>query len=209
MRFSIPLLLFVFAQFYASGQDTLRLLNGKTKIIRFDSLNVDKIFYTKQKKLNDSTWTNGKRKKVNPENVFEIALQNGERIAVYQQDTLMENYLSIEDMRTYLKGVRDAKRNYKPIRSIVAGSIVGLGSGYLGLFWGVLPAATVSGTAAVVPIQKNPKFSNPNQKENPVYYQGYMDKAQTKQRNAAGISSFVGLITSVITLQILTNNGNL
>jgi hypothetical protein len=170
---------------------------------------VDKIFYTKQIRVNDSTWEDGKHKKINPENVFEIGLKKGERISVYQQDTLMENYLSIEDMRTYLQGVRDAKRNYKPVNSIIAGSVVGLASGYLGVFWGILPTAATSGIASTIPIQKDSKLTNPDKKNDPVYYAGYKDKAQTKQRNSAAVSSLVGLITSVVTLQILSNNGTL
>lgn len=195
--------------FSSNAQDTLRLLNGKTKIIEFDSLNVEKIFYVKQKKVNDSTWVDVRRKKVNPENVFEIVLESGETIVVYEQDTLMENYLSIEDMRTYLKGVRDARMNYNPWKSTLGGFFVGAGSGYFGIFWGFFPCATYSGVNAVLPIKKKPISSNPKKMEDLVYYQGYKDKAQTKQRNRAGLSSMAGLLTSIVTLQILSNNGAL
>ena len=45
---------------------------------------------------------------INLENVFQLAKLDGTVMQVYEQDSTIDNFLSIEDMKIYLKGINYA-----------------------------------------------------------------------------------------------------
>lgn len=201
----ILFLILVFIVQIGNSQDTLRLLNGKTKIVFYDKYDSDQVYYFKAKQKGDSLIPT-KSKKVFLENVFQVALKNGETVQIYKQDTLLDQFLSIEEMKLYLAGIRLANKKYSTKKTAGIGVVVGLASGGLGLFYGIIPCGIYGGVAASIQIDNN-KPALEDTEENKVFNAGYYDQSKIKQRNAALISSGISFLTSVFTLQILYNNG--
>jgi len=201
----LSLLLFTFLFQIGNSQDTLRLSNGKTKIVLYQKYDSDQVYYSKIKQK-DSTLIPTKQKKVFVENVFQVALQNGEIIQIYKKDTLLDQYLTIDEMKLYLAGIRLANKKYGTKKTAGVGIAIGLASGSLGLFYGVIPCGIYGGIAGTVLIdKKGPAI--PDTEKDKFFNAGYYDQSKVKQRNTALISSGISFLTSFFTLQILFNNG--
>jgi len=111
------------------SQDTLNLLNGKTKVVSVENTDLDFVYYKTIKK--DGTF--GKRKKKNLDHVFSIAKQDTS-IYIYQRDSLLDNFWSIGEMKNYLEGRRQARKHFKPYKTILIGAGVGTGVALYSLF---------------------------------------------------------------------------
>ena len=111
------------------AQDTLQLLNGKHKLGVVDTMDFDFIFYRKVKKNGEL----GRRKKKNLDHVFSINKADTV-VFVYQKDSMFDNYWSVNQMKHYLEGRRQARKHYKPYKTMLTGAAVGTGVAMYSLF---------------------------------------------------------------------------
>jgi hypothetical protein len=200
-------LLLFFIQFTSFAQDTLRLLNGKSVLVNFVSMDNDRLYFKKINYKNGEFISNRKKFK-NLENVFQLVKSDGTTLQVYEQDSTIDNFLSIVDMKIYLKGLNYARQYYKAPKNFSAGYAIGLGSGYFGLMWGFLPVAIYGTVANKLPVNLKEIEKGDNELfKNEVFIAGFTDQAKIKQRNKAFLGGTLGLITSLITYQYLFNNG--
>ena len=204
----IRIILFLFfLQTTSFAQDTLKLLNGKSILVNFVSKDNDRLYYKKINLKNGEMVAKRKTFK-NLENVFQLAKLDGTVMQVYEQDSTIDNFLSIEDMKIYLKGINYARLYYKAPKNFTAGYAIGLGSGYFGLMWGFLPVAVYGTVANKLPANLKVIEKGDNELfKNEVFIAGFTDQAKIKQRNKAFLGGTLGLITSLITYQYLYNNG--
>lgn len=126
-------ILFVFILLFGqniSAQDTLRLMSGKEKMVAFQSMDYDFVYYKKIKK-------NGKlsrKKKKNLDFIFSINFKDSAAHYVYKQDTLFGNDFSLTEMEYYLEGKRQARKHYKTYKTALIGTSVGVGVAMYSLF---------------------------------------------------------------------------
>jgi hypothetical protein len=197
----------VFVQFTSFAQDTLRLLNGKSVLVNYIAMDNDRLYFKKIDFKNGQIITKRKSFK-NLENVFQLIKSDGTLMQIYEQDSTIDNFLSIEDMKVYLKGINYARTYYKAPKNFTAGYVFGLGSGYFGLMWGILPIAIYGTVANKLPVDLKEIEKGDNLLfKNEVFIAGFTDQAKIKQRNKAFIGGTLGLVTSLLTLQYLYNNG--
>lgn len=78
--------------------------------------------------------TLGKKKKKNLDHIFSVDYKKGETRYIYQEDTLFDNFFSIKEMEYYLEGRRQARKHYKPYKTIVYGTALGTGVALYSLF---------------------------------------------------------------------------
>ena len=204
----IRLLFFLFfIQLTSFAQDTLRLLNGKSVLVKYVEIDNDRLYFKKIDIKNGEIIPKRKSFK-NIENVFQLIKSDGTVIQIYEQDSTIDNFLSIEDMKLYLKGINYARAYYKAPKNFTAGYVIGLGSGYFGLMWGILPVAIYGTVANKLPVDLKEIEKGDNLLfKNEVFIAGFTDQAKIKQRNKAFIGGTLGLFTSLITFQYLYNNG--
>lgn len=122
-------LLLIFSASICSAQDTLLLLSGKNKLAFVDTMDYDFVYYHKVKK----DGSEGRRKKKNLDHVFSIN-KSDTCIYVYEKDSLYDNYWSVNEMKHYLEGRRQARKHYKPYKTLLIGAGVGTGVALYSLF---------------------------------------------------------------------------
>lgn len=121
--------LFILITTFSFSQDTLNLLNGKSKLAVFEKIDFDFVYYKNIKK--DGTFS--KQKKKNIDYVFSINKLDT-CIYVYRKDSLLDNFWSVGEMKNYLEGRRQARKHFKPYKTLLIGAGVGTGIAMYSLF---------------------------------------------------------------------------
>lgn len=114
----------------AKSQDTLQLLNGKTKIVHIIEQGYDWVSYNSLKK----DGTAGRKHKKKIEKVFAIAYKDSAIAQIYRKDSISDNYWSVEEMKFYLKGRRQARKHFRPYKTFLLGIAVGTGVSMYSIF---------------------------------------------------------------------------
>lgn len=123
------LILLVLCSSVVFAQDTLKLLNGKQKLAFVDTMDYDFLYYRKVKK----DGSEGKKKKKNLDHLFSIN-KSDTCLYIYSKDSLFDNYWSTNEMKFYLEGRRQARKHYKPYKTLLIGAGVGTGVAMYSLF---------------------------------------------------------------------------
>lgn len=191
--------------FIVKGQgnsDKIFLMTGKTlegKVSSQDSLYV---YYTFTKK-------SGKEKehKIDLERVFSIIDAQGNEQLVYAMDTLIGNYFSVEEMRSYIEGEIDASKYSKSNWTYLVGAPVTAAAGYF-LSGTILVFAvpfTYTVVSAIPKVKvKGPKGAKPAKSGDPAYVLGYERAARSKRLFKSLGTGLVGTAVGFI----LGINGN-
>lgn len=116
--------------FQTNAQDTLKLLSGKSKLIQLHSHDYDFIYYKKVKENGEV----GRKRKKNLDHIFTVNYKDSARQYFYQQDTMFDNFMSINEMEYYLEGRRQGRKHYKAYKTILIGAALGAGVGMYSLF---------------------------------------------------------------------------
>ena len=111
------------------AQDTLQLLNGKQKLGMVETMDYDFVYYRKIKKNGEL----GRKRKKNLDHIFSIN-QADTVVFVYKKDSMFDNYWSVNQMKYYLEGRRQARKHYKPYKTLLIGAGVGTGVAMYSLF---------------------------------------------------------------------------
>lgn len=171
------------------GQDKILLQNGTEIDCVIEEVTDSLVVYTEEKK-------NGR---IVPDftesfRVFSVTREGREQV-VYEQDTLNGNYFTVQEMRNFISGERDADQHYRRAPDIIIGAASGLAGGYV--FSGNYLALTVP---LFLPIASTP-FRIRASRTSPAgsemlkddYYQlGYARVARSKRFFRILTSSLVG-----------------
>ena len=123
------LLFLIFISNLTFSQDTLTLLNGKLKLSEVQSIDLDFVYYKEFKK-------DGSLSKIKKKNIDRIFSVNKKDTCVYlyRKDSLLDNYWSIDEMKDYLEGRRQARKHFKPYKTLLIGAAVGTGIAFYSLY---------------------------------------------------------------------------
>ena len=194
MRYFI-VAVFLLGSYYANGQDTLVLLNGK----QYFGTTLD----TAGLKINFNIYRPGKKAKLKSfyrDQVFSIKNESGKEHVFYYPDMYFVDEYTVDNMRFEVYGRMDGK-NFKTKWVYPVGLVSGLLAGYFskGAALSVLVPIVYIGVVQI-PIVKiqHKTISNPDFVGNEFYSGGYDRSARMKRTTHAIISGFVGLAAGIL-----------
>jgi hypothetical protein len=132
-----------------------------------------------------------------------FSLSNGSKEQVlYFQDTMLGDYYTPEEMRVYLSGAGDARKNYKAKHISAIGFAICGAAGYLvgdGLLVLIIPPITYAAIQYAGKIKIREKYiSNPNFKYNDLYAEGFEPPARSRKMIRGALSGLAGSVTGVL-----------
>jgi hypothetical protein len=196
------LMLLVFCG-YAGAQtseplDTVFLMSGKvvTGVVKDTSNEKLKILIPKKGEFKSDF--------IDQELIFSVKYKTGTEKVFYVQDTLFGNYYTPNEIRYYLHGERDARKNYRCRLWVAGGFILGYGSG---LFHSPILLAVpfgYSSASAGFRVKIRPgSISNPDYLRYDTYLLGYEKVARQKRLMRTMISGAIGFACGFATTSIL------
>ncbi len=138
---------------------------------------------------------------LNKSEIFSLSNGTKEQI-LYYQDTMLGDYYTPEEMRVYLAGAGDARKNYKARHISAIGFAVCTVAGYLvgdGLLILIVPPVTYSAMQYIGKIKIKEKYmSDPNFKYNDLYAEGFEPPARSRKMIRGALSGLIGSATGVV-----------
>lgn len=138
---------------------------------------------------------------LNKSEVYSLSNGSKEQI-LYYQDTMLGDYYTPEEMRVYLAGAGDARKNYKARHISAVGFAVCAVAGYLvgdGLLILIVPPVTYAAIQYVGKIKIREKYmSDPNFKYNDLYAEGFEPPARSRKMIRGALSGLLGSATGVV-----------
>ena len=182
------------------AQDNILLMNGQTitgKVIGQSTLEIRYLTSKKDKVTERAEPTDG---------VFSVTDSLGQERVWYFMDTLFGNDYTVDQMRWYSNGERDARNGYKPLWPVVGGFAFGAGMTMaldlevVSLF---LPPA-YAGIMALPRVHVTPgSVSDPLMEGDPYYATGYAQVGRSKRVVHSLISTFAGVAVGLFVRQVI------
>jgi hypothetical protein len=185
------LVLYFFYQTVSSQtkvQDTIYLMNGQVVGEKVIDTILGAITIINPKKTN---------KKIHYEwdQIFMVRYANGDKRYYYQQDSLLSNWFSRDEMWMYMKGENDARKGFKAKGAMIGAGIAGIVGGMTGTFWGPIAPYGFMALSGLPKIKiKHNTISNPAYVESDAYILGYERVARQRRKIKSVIGGTVGLI---------------
>jgi len=131
------------------------------------------------------------------------SLSNGSKEQIlYYQDTMLGDYYTPEEMRMYLAGAGDARKNYNARHISAIGFALCGAVGYLvgdGLLVLIVPPITYAAIQYVGKIKIKEKYmSDRNFKYNDLYAEGFEPPARSRKMIRGALSGLAGSVTGVL-----------
>ncbi|HQW05000.1 MAG: hypothetical protein IPH05_11245 [Flavobacteriales bacterium] len=198
----IAIITFVFAE-QVRAQDRIQLMNGEVingKILGQSTLEVRYV----------ETRKNGRtRERAEPtEEVFSVTDSLGRERIWYFYDTIFGNDLTIEQMRWFIQGERDARKGYKPTWPMIEAFAVGAGL-TIGFNWEMNSLFVPPITAGVMALPRvyitKGSISDPTMEGNAYYATGYARVGRSKRVVRSLIAGFVGIGVGLAVRQLIIN----
>jgi hypothetical protein len=169
-------------------QDTIYLMNGQVVGEKVMDTILGAITIINPKKTN---------KKIHYEwdQIFMVRYANGDKRYYYQQDSLLSNWFSRDEMWMYMKGENDARKGFKAKGAMIGAGIAGILGGMTGTFWGPVAPYGFMALSGLPKIKiKHNTISNPAYVESDAYILGYERVARQRRKIKSVIGGTVGLI---------------
>jgi hypothetical protein len=169
-------------------QDTIYLMNGQVVGEKVIDTILGAITILNPKKTN---------KKIHYEwdQIFMVRYANGDKRYYYQQDSLLSNWFSRDEMWMYMKGENDARKGFKAKGAMIGAGIAGIVGGMTGTFWGPIAPYGFMALSGLPKIKiKHNTISNPAYVESDAYILGYERVARQRRKIKSVIGGTVGLI---------------
>jgi hypothetical protein len=169
-------------------QDTIYLMNGQVVGEKVMDTILGAITILNPKKTN---------KKIHYEwdQIFMVRYANGDKRYYYQQDSLLSNWFSRDEMWMYMKGENDARKGFKAKGAMIGAGIAGIVGGMTGTFWGPVAPYGFMALSGLPKIKiKHNTISNPAYVESDAYILGYERVARQRRKIKSVIGGTVGLI---------------
>lgn len=190
LKFSFFIFIIISFQL-VSAQDTLQLMNGKQKVAHV--ISVDTSFV----KFSQSEADINKAQTIETSEVFAINYLSGKKNILYEKDTAKGNDFTVDEMRFYILGEKDAHKIYKTgVILPSVGFVVGAAAGFAG-FYGLPIVPIYSILLGVIDPNLNPrKVSDVNLIPNKFYTKGYYTVSTKKRVIIGALSSLIGFIAT-------------
>lgn len=178
--------LLIFSSAYA--QDELLFLNGRIiKGVLLEKTNFEFTFKT----------VKGKQIVIDKYRLFSYSQKEKETI-VYENDTLLGNFLSVKDMTYFVYGERDAQYYYKPVFSNSLGTVFGIGAGYQmhnenSFIYIGAPLVYTLGTLIFPTRVQQKRLTDDQYVKEDEYLRGYERIARSKRTQGALKTSILGM----------------
>lgn len=138
---------------------------------------------------------------LNKSEIFSLSNESKEQI-LYYQDTMLGDYYTPEEMRVYLAGAGDARKNYKARHISAIGFALCTVTGYLvgdGLLVLIVPPITYAAVQYIGKIKIKEKYmSDTNFKYNDLYAEGFEPPARSRKMIRGALSGLLGSATGVV-----------
>ena len=178
-------------------QDTLLLMNGRELVCKHLSDSGLVMHFDIPKK-------SGKPRvvKFHRNEVFSIRSCGKERI-IYDQDPMSENFYSVDEMRFYMAGERDARENFHAWVPFGISMAVCGAAGYLGqdgIVLNVFPPMVCALAQLIPKVRIRERYmSSSVYKHNDLYLEGFTPKAQSRKVARSLIGGYMGSALGVST----------
>ncbi|MCC6600029.1 MAG: hypothetical protein IT223_05065 [Crocinitomicaceae bacterium] len=179
------------------GQDRLLLMNGQfvdCRVLSDTSIVMEVEIAKRNGKI--------KRREIHKSDVFSYSIGGAQEKILYAQDSLYGDVYTVDEMKIYLAGERDARANYKwwptaAIGFVLCGSIAYLsGDGYVTTF---APPVLWLGAQFIGKIKIREKYmSDLNYQYNDTYAEGFEPPARSKKVTGAVAGGFAGAASGLL-----------
>ena len=189
----------LFAPMQTIAQDQIILLNGKIKTVgKVREVDGDNLLYQMP--------NSEKIKKMSWEKIFSVKLKDGTEKVIYYKDSLIDNTMTIAQMRDFIDGQREANKNYHTPLSFVSGVVYGVAGGLVVPAYATLSfippgVGTIMNTLLPVNVNKQ-AVTNDAKLAFPAFVAGYQKRAKEKRLKNTALGSVIGIITTVSVLYI-------
>lgn len=189
-------LLFLLIGGFANGQDKIHLYNGKVLKGKIHEVDTNNIYYKYLSKKGE--WKVDYTSKYR---VFSF-VKDQEETVLYKQDTSVGDYRTVQDLRLFIQGEKDAFNGANSRTASLLGFVVGAGAGfYIGnnnmMVVGVPLAYTAISLIPRVRIKKE-TVKELSYLENEAYIDGYVREAKIRRSFGALKGSAIGLAVGII-----------
>ncbi|MEM7162928.1 MAG: hypothetical protein AAF487_10885 [Bacteroidota bacterium] len=169
----------------------IQLMNGKLLDVSLGDTSGANIFYSALKK--NQTWI---KKSIYKDQVFSLFDLEGNETVLYRQNEIIGDEYTIQQMRTFILGERDALNGYSAKGTFYGGLALGLGGGYASKGGVLLPASipliySLSMQLPYIRI-KEKSVSNMQIAGQEHYLIGYEKTARTRKTMNAILGSLLG-----------------
>jgi hypothetical protein len=180
-------------------KDKILFMNGREELSTVLDTNTSNVQYLMPEAKRD------KEASIDKYRIFSITYADGKEVIFYRQDSTEGNELSVDEMRSYVYGERDALRNYKaPLAfwgGVVAGAAGGVGATAVGL--GVLSPVipgfyTIANGSRFVTVSKK-NVSNADYLKDQNFLHGYERTARSIRVNNSLIGGAIGIVAGLTT----------
>ncbi len=163
------------------------------------------LIYSQKKSLFGKT--KNKTVELNKSEIFSLSSGTKEQV-LYFQDTMLGDYYTPEEMRVYLAGAGDARKNYKARHVSAIGFVLCAAAGYAvgdGLLVLILPPVTYAASQIIGKIKIREKYmSDKNFKYNDLYADGFEPPARSRKIIRSALSGLAGSVSGVV-LSLIKN----
>ncbi len=203
MRHLLLLLVLCASSRGASAQDRIILMNGEiinTHVLGQSTLEIRYQEFGKNGKV--------KERAEPTETVFSVIDSLGKERIWYFYDTVFGNSLSVDRMRWYINGERDARAGYKPILPMIGGFVFGAGASIAAnlevnsLFLPPLYSAVM--ILPRVHVTRG-SITDPVMEGDEDYAWGYAKVGRSKRVVRCLLSTFAGVVVGVAVRQLVIN----
>lgn len=128
------------------------------------------------------------------EQLYKVRYANGKQRYYYEQDSIIGNWLSREDMWLYMKGEQDARKGFKARGAIIGATCAGLIGGMSGTFWGPIAPYGFMALSGIPKIRiRHKTVSDLNLLKTKAYVMGYERVARQKMKLKTLLAGTIGL----------------
>src|SRR5690242_5544444 len=200
ITFSAFILFIMLSCTVASSQDVLTLYNGRKIYTKIVEVNSQSIIYK------HSTNVKERNKSILLERVFSVET-NGKEEILYKPDAMDPDMFTLEEMRNFIKGEQDAMRFYDNNTVKIASVLVGVGSGYFGVFYGlIIPPLFTTVVGAFSPNMSKQKVTDPSLLSNPDFAEGYAKKVRDYKVRKSIVFGGIGYAIGLVGFIVIANN---
>jgi len=205
LRNGLTFLLFFILLFSGYAQPKHGILMMSGQLVEGTVTGEDSLYlYYDQHKKSGKT----KARKLDLERVFSIYNSNGEERVVYYMDTMVGNYMTIDEMRYYIKGEQDAMEHYHgnwawyigvPVTAaagfVLSGSVLSFAVPFVYLVVAGLPPSKI----------RKDKIDSPQLASEEAYVLGYERVARNKRAFKSLMAGLVGTAGGFAAGQVILN----
>lgn len=207
MKILLAVILFVSSIYEINAQETIWLLNGeKITASKYSIDSENRMFYYQNLK--------GKTKDIELDFIFSTVDSLGNEVVIYTPDTVDEEgsfLYSEKEMRQYIEGAIEARKNYKGLIAFGTGFLTGVAAPFIpappfvnALFLvPVYPAVNTTIIGATNPSEEKFFEKYPNQQENIPFKEGYLDIAREKRVRKSIYGGLSGILIGITTAIII------